>query len=400
MMSANLRAFLALIRHCEGTAGPDGYRTMFGGELFDSFTDHPRRLIQRQLRGAGRITSSAAGAYQFLSGTWDECRAALKLPDFSPESQDRAATFLVKRRGALDEVEAGKLAEAIALCAKEWASLPGSPYGQPTKSLDECMRVYRAAGGYLAGEISEPAEHEPAPIIDRSTRSLDALAEAMGNPSAVQESAGAPTFLVSPQPKPEPTMALPILGSIAVTLLPELIKRIPEFAAIFADRSRSSPEQYAEAASKAAEVVMGATKTDTIEGAIRKVDADPAALAAAREAAAASANEVLGMLLKANESDEKSREAAAARAAREKVDLGPWLARSQLILAGGFAAVTAAALLIGVGVNADKDVLLVIGTLFVNLAGAAWAKWGTIQDYRWGSSMGSAVKDEIIRGNK
>lgn len=105
-MSINLRAFLYLIRYCEGTAGENGYRTQFGGGLFDSFDDHPRQAITRKLGGKD-LTSTAAGAYQFLSRTWDECAKALSLPDFSPESQDRAcggrlcAMDVQRRRGHL-----------------------------------------------------------------------------------------------------------------------------------------------------------------------------------------------------------------------------------------------------------------------------------------------------------
>jgi muramidase (phage lysozyme) len=391
MMSANLRAFLWMIRVCEGTSGPDGYRTMFGGGLFASFRDHPRKAITKPL-GSRTITSTAAGAYQFLAKTWDECAAALGLTDFGPESQDRAAAFLIKRRGALADVEAGRIEAAIAKCAKEWASLPGSPYGQPVKTLEKCLMVYRAAGGLLEGEIApEPKPAEPAPIIDRSTYSPDALAELAGAGELERATRALPAV---DHPK-ETAMPAPVIAAIATAALPELIKRIPEWAAIFSDRSRSSHEQYAEAAKKAAEVAMQATQTATVEDAIRTMDSSPQALAAAREAAALSANELLGILLKAGEADEKSRDAASARSLRDRKDLGPWLAERQFWLAAGFAGVTALALVVGFFLKAEKEVMLVLATLFVNLAGAAQAKWGTIQDYRWGSSLGSAVKDEI-----
>src|SRR5690606_18849821 len=130
LLSTNLRAFLAVIRAGEGTSDADGYRRHYGGRLFDGYADHPRVAIK-----AGRWTSTAAGAYQFLSRTWDEAAKALALPDFSPASQDLAAVFLIRRRGALVAAMQGRLDEAIAGCAKEWASLPGSPYGQPTRTL-------------------------------------------------------------------------------------------------------------------------------------------------------------------------------------------------------------------------------------------------------------------------
>lgn len=142
----NLYAFLWMIRHAEGTAGQNGYRTMFGGDLFGSFKDHPRKYIRRK-SGANYITSSAAGAYQFLVKTWDDCASTLDLPDFSPASQDRAARFLIHRRGAMKDVLAGRLEAAIKKCNKEWASLPGSPYGQPTISLERARVLFTEAGG-------------------------------------------------------------------------------------------------------------------------------------------------------------------------------------------------------------------------------------------------------------
>lgn len=134
LTNRNVQAFLALIKYTEGA----GYQTLFGGERFTSFADHPRRKITRTL-GGKPITSTAAGAYQFLSKTWDECAEALGLPDFSPVSQDQAALFLIERRRALQSVLEGDWKTALERCNREWASLPGSPYGQPTKSLETCF---------------------------------------------------------------------------------------------------------------------------------------------------------------------------------------------------------------------------------------------------------------------
>lgn len=134
LSSANVKAFLALIKYTEGA----GYQTLFGGEKFLSFDDHPRRSITKKL-GGRPITSTAAGAYQFLSRTWDECVVACSLDDFSPVSQDIAALYLIDRRRALDAVLEADWKTAIERCNREWASLPGSPYGQPTKTLDTCL---------------------------------------------------------------------------------------------------------------------------------------------------------------------------------------------------------------------------------------------------------------------
>lgn len=147
--NSNVRGLLAAIRWAEGTAGPDGYRTLFGGGLFDDFSDHPRRVVAAML-GGKLLKSSAAGAYQILRGTWDGLHAPLALPDFSPRSQDIAAVELIRRRGALQYAMDGRFALAVDLIRKEWASMPGAGYGQPEKKLAALVGVYRQAGGAVA----------------------------------------------------------------------------------------------------------------------------------------------------------------------------------------------------------------------------------------------------------
>ncbi len=143
----NEQAFLWAIRVSEGTSGPNGYRTIVGGSTFDSFADHPRVLIDLPNLG---IKSSAAGAYQIIKRTWDGVRDKLGLPDFSPASQDAAALELIRQRGALADVRAGRFADAIDKCKKEWASLPGAGYGQHENTLARLQSAYTTAGGYLA----------------------------------------------------------------------------------------------------------------------------------------------------------------------------------------------------------------------------------------------------------
>lgn len=143
----NVYAFLGMLRVSEGTAGPNGYRTLVGGTLFDSFADHPRIVVALPNLG---IKSSAAGAFQMLARTWDGVRAKLGLVDFSPASQDRAAIELIRQRGALADVRAGRFAVAVEKCKKEWASLPGAGYGQRENKLTMLQAAYLKAGGVLA----------------------------------------------------------------------------------------------------------------------------------------------------------------------------------------------------------------------------------------------------------
>ncbi len=138
----NVQAMLRVIRTGEGTADANGYRRLFGGKLFDSYADHPRVKVS-----ASGYTSTAAGAYQALASSWDETKRIMQLPDFSPQSQDLFALGRIAARGALDDVIAGRFDAALKKISREWASLPYSPYGQPTISLDRARGLYAMAGG-------------------------------------------------------------------------------------------------------------------------------------------------------------------------------------------------------------------------------------------------------------
>lgn len=144
--SDNVNAFLWMIRVCEGTSGSNGYRTQYTGVLFDSYADHPRTAITAPIAGRN-ITSTAAGAYQFLTTTWDQCKKALNLKDFSPANQDKAAIYLIQTAGALSDVKAGNFKSAIAKTNRIWASLPNSPYNQNPKSYGTALAYYKQAGG-------------------------------------------------------------------------------------------------------------------------------------------------------------------------------------------------------------------------------------------------------------
>lgn len=148
VMHPNVRALVAVIRRGEGTAGPDGYRTLFGGGLFTSFAWHPNQRITRPL-GGRNITSTAAGAGQFLYSTWEETARIMGLKDFTPASQDRAIVGRIAARGALEDAKAGRFDVAVKKIASEWASMPGSPYGQPVISLATARGVFASAGGTI-----------------------------------------------------------------------------------------------------------------------------------------------------------------------------------------------------------------------------------------------------------
>lgn len=142
-------AFLDTISFAEGTYGDHGtgdiyhgYKQCFANTHFESFKDHPGITV-RAFMGKKKIYSSAAGRYQILDTTWDEIEAKLNLPDFSPLSQDIAALYLLDRCHAIKEILHDRIYTAFKKTNKIWASLPGSPYGQPTKPASKLLKFYQ-----------------------------------------------------------------------------------------------------------------------------------------------------------------------------------------------------------------------------------------------------------------
>ncbi|MEI7407905.1 glycoside hydrolase family 104 protein [Pectobacterium aroidearum] len=140
----NARSYLDAISRAEGTSGymNSGYHTMFGGGQIASLSDHPRQLKDFQQTDGTWNKTSAAGRYQFTQKSWDEAAAALGLNDFSPQSQDMAALWLIQRAGQLDNVLNGDFMTATNNLGGVWASLPSSPYAQPKRSQAEMESYY------------------------------------------------------------------------------------------------------------------------------------------------------------------------------------------------------------------------------------------------------------------
>ena len=136
------KAFLDVIAYAEGTRGKgnDGYNVMFTGKLFSGYRDHPRKIMR-----SGRYASDAAGRYQFLSKTWDGAKKQEGYKDFSPPYQDKGGLYLMRGRGVSNytaTLNYTDFSRAVYKLGKEWASLPGSPYGQPIKPIGELWGVY------------------------------------------------------------------------------------------------------------------------------------------------------------------------------------------------------------------------------------------------------------------
>lgn len=157
---SNLAAFLAAIRLGEGTSGANGYTILCGGGTFDNYSVHPALagwrgwqmpLAMAQAAGyPNGAVSTAAGAYQINRPTYKRVADKIGVDDFTPGTQDRIAIELIREKGALADAMAGRVATAVAKCAKVWASLPGATYGQRTVSLQNFINQYSQAGGSIA----------------------------------------------------------------------------------------------------------------------------------------------------------------------------------------------------------------------------------------------------------
>lgn len=154
-MHPNRKAFLDMIAWAE--IGPrllaisdNGYNVNVGSTperpiLFRSYASHPMFRIRD-----AKINSDAAGRYQCMGRYWPHYQMVLKLPDFGPASQDKWALHLIKECKALDDVDAGRIADAIHKCRSRWASFPKAGYGQPEKKLEDLLKAFQRAGGELA----------------------------------------------------------------------------------------------------------------------------------------------------------------------------------------------------------------------------------------------------------
>lgn len=135
-----IRAFLRCIREFECQAEKDDSKRyqmlnaplLSGDRRFSSYKTHPWEGQGKPLKG-----STAAGAYQILSGTWQEIfdkgLIEPKGDRFSPTVQDRIAVMKLEDRGVLHLIRTGRIKEALEFkgpngslsLPSEWTSLPG-----------------------------------------------------------------------------------------------------------------------------------------------------------------------------------------------------------------------------------------------------------------------------------
>jgi muramidase (phage lysozyme) len=163
--SREVQAFLRSLKVAEGTIkSKNSYDTIYGGAEVPIRQMTVKELINMQMSdmlpkrlGGGKAPwpsgeSRASGAYQFMPNTLKQLMVmnVLKPSDkMTPETQDRAAWELAKRRGiTLSQLKTQGLSRGILnTVAREWASLPNlegkSYYNQPVKKPELLQQVYK-----------------------------------------------------------------------------------------------------------------------------------------------------------------------------------------------------------------------------------------------------------------
>lgn len=149
----NINAFLALIREVEANGR---YDVIAGGDTFDSWEEHPFVLKPTRSKPLG---TTASGAYQQVRKTWSMARDALGLTDFTPESQDAAARWIIDHKipgtdqfnldgtGNGDAIRAGDFRTALEIFAPEWEAFDKILKGEYHVSLAEAESIFHQAGG-------------------------------------------------------------------------------------------------------------------------------------------------------------------------------------------------------------------------------------------------------------
>lgn len=256
-----VQAFLRVIRQGESSQDDRAYFMRWPGlgkpvAYFTSLAAHPRIFEPTY----GGRSSSAAGAYQITWTTWNEFAPLLGLTDFSRRSQDICAVALIARRGALEDVLAGRLEDAIFKCRQEWTSLPGAMESQrgwdmaAARALfDRWFAHYRAQPIPAPAVAPEPDTQPAAPIEDR---------------------------VAVPQ---ETTMAFP-LALLISTFGPLLAQLIPQVAKLFSDPDSRVAQRNQAAIELVFDTVKTATGSTNLQEAVEKMQADAAVRAEAVKA--------------------------------------------------------------------------------------------------------------------
>jgi len=145
-------AFIATVRELEGTAGPNGYNTWFGGRsdldlskltVNQVVAEQKRRINSGEATYNG-LTSAAVGAGQFLLPEDTVRRMGLNpaIEKYTPELQNKMILFQSMSARGIDPSKQLSLRD-VEILGREWASF--TPYhGQTGRSAATSLNVYKS----------------------------------------------------------------------------------------------------------------------------------------------------------------------------------------------------------------------------------------------------------------
>ena len=393
----NVQAFSHCVRSSESSNKDDAYRMIYGGELVDDLSCHPR--IAKQSPWGW---TSAAGAYQAMcavpgrvqTDTWGDFCRDLGVPvdamPFDQPTQDAFLVWCVRRRNALQAVLDGDLARAVDLCSFEWASFPPGRYGQPTTTIDKLRAVFLQYGGRMSNaDLIQPA----APNEDHS-----------------------PTLPETPMPDESPSFDWSMLakagGAIASIFNPAIGLAITALSPLLQEKITKTigkhtddPKVAAEIGKSLSDAVMETTKlvtgkSDDLE-AVAVMRRDPVMVAKVEAAVTSKLAEIAPYLDKVSELEARERadtivaqDAAAARNRAEAWDMTPWLVGFMggmvLLVVGFFGAVAI------MDMVKNGKVATEVWAALTGVSGTLLGILGTIYAYRFASTQQSAAKNAII----
>jgi hypothetical protein len=204
-----------------------------------------------------------------------------------------------------------------------------------------------------------------------------------------------------PPAKQEAPMPAPLLFPIITAAAQSLM---PVVADIFRAHGSKVAERNADIIDKAGpalvDIAKAVTGQPTAEQAVEVVLTDPVKREEFRAAVATDVDKLVGMVERLHKLDEDSRDRAATRAKGDKRDFAPLLIERQFVILAVLSLATLAAFVLALILKASNEVLVGLLVLFTGIVNKAYDKWGSIFDYRFGSSAGSAAKDEVIAAQR
>lgn len=339
----NVAAWLRVIREGESSQDDDvAFRIIVGGQHFDSFDHHPQVYVP-QPDGS---KSSAAGAFQITYTTWKDYIAKYGDQPFAPANQTLCAIWLTYRRGALDDVIAGRLDAAIRKCTREWTSLA------IPKRQAEAPSIFAACGGREADSSVPVAPDTP---VTKEINVTPHVTEAQHMPA------------------------------VLLALLPSILQMLPQLIPVLsAGHNSDEAKMWQGAGTVIANTLQTATNTDNLVQAVAAMQTNPDALAAAH----AAVNDLLPQLVEAGGGGIDG----ARKSNTDPAQIPFWKQPSFyfLILSLPLVYMLAMSVLFGLGGTTwsdDARMMVATGILAVLAGGSA---------YFWGSSSGSQKKTDAL----